>query len=844
MIVILISALAGVGALAGGRVFGNHGASKVGVSMLVTAVGALVVYVGLYAFLSGFGHLMSPILTRSRRVRSWLTMIGIGILLICLAWGLIVFIWSVAAGTGTADTPPAPTGSVTGTITVPANPAPAGDVVEAQRDRLAAAPMLTVPLSAARPQALAPTGSSAAVMSIPVPEDAASAVPVRFPRTPEGAVAALAVIDTAAFAGLNPATVATVHQQAALSGAVSLPEWTPAVGVDALLRAAGAPGGSPEVSGSWTLTHAQVKGVLENGGFVVACVLGELAAGYHTVDRVGLGTVNGCSGRTGGGGSAREPRRRTRPRRGRAARTVCGPGGCRCVVPDVPNPVSALGGALGSSIAEAAASAFNTAMKAVWDFAVTLLGGVFAVVDHLTTPDLDPRTGPLASVLPATVWVGGAVLVILSLIQVGKAAMSGGTGLLHLFKGIAQYLVVTACGLGLLAGFATAANAAALGILVLRVARGLLGWDRRREQRLAERRERRLRGRAGVDRPARGHPRRDQPACHRAGAGGRDPGHRRDHPDRRRRAGRRGHRTVVLDRAALAAGACAAHPHRRDRDGRRAAAGRRCRRRHPSRWADCRDGCGAKRRHRAGGGRGAVGVGVLPAGAVQAVRVRRPRHTVRAAAAHLHGRHQLRRDSGRADRDHPAGKRHRRAGGVPLDPGPRRVSEAHRVLGGAAQGAMSTAAPVLAAAGVGSGADPDTPTGRSPSGAAQRSDGATGSTGPTGSNGQEQGSPSSDPPTTDPPTPPDVIPPPRRRRTRAVAQVAGRRPRWRRHTPGRAGGRRACWRRRWWIAGRGGGGGGMSDTPHPGWRRERFGPFARTVRAGRPARSCSRGCRR
>ena len=55
LIVIFLSALAGVGALAGGRVFGNHGASKLGVSMLVTAVCSLVVYVGLYAFLSGFG---------------------------------------------------------------------------------------------------------------------------------------------------------------------------------------------------------------------------------------------------------------------------------------------------------------------------------------------------------------------------------------------------------------------------------------------------------------------------------------------------------------------------------------------------------------------------------------------------------------------------------------------------------------------------------------------------------------------------------------------------------------------------------------------------------------------
>ena len=186
---------------------------------------------------------MSTILTRSPRVRAWLTMIGIAILLVCLAWGLIVFIWSVAAGTGTQDPPAAPS-SPTGTITAPANPAPAGDVVEAQRDRLAAAPMLAVPLAAARPQALAPAGN-APVMSIPVPQDQAAALPVRFPRTPEGAVAALAAIDTAAFAGLNPATAATVHQQATLPGAVSLNDWTPAVGVGALLRAAGAPNGSP-----------------------------------------------------------------------------------------------------------------------------------------------------------------------------------------------------------------------------------------------------------------------------------------------------------------------------------------------------------------------------------------------------------------------------------------------------------------------------------------------------------------------------------------------------------------------------------------------------------------------
>lgn len=232
---------------------------------------------------------MSSILTRSPRVRAWLTMIGIAILLVSLGWGLLVFIWSAAAGTGTTHTPPAPTSPVTGTVSgTPTNLPQVADQVQAQRDRLAAAPMLSVPLTAARPQALAPAGSGA-TMSIPAAEDQAAAVPVRFPRSPEGAVAALAAIDTAAFAGLNPAAVATVHQRATLQGAVSVTEWTPAVGVDAILRAAGAPAGSPEVTGSWTLTHAQVKGALDDGDFVVACVLGELAASYHTVARVGAG---------------------------------------------------------------------------------------------------------------------------------------------------------------------------------------------------------------------------------------------------------------------------------------------------------------------------------------------------------------------------------------------------------------------------------------------------------------------------------------------------------------------------------------------------------------------------
>lgn len=52
LIVIIIAAFVGVGSVAGGRVFAHHGASRVGVSILVSSVIAAVLYVGIYAFLT------------------------------------------------------------------------------------------------------------------------------------------------------------------------------------------------------------------------------------------------------------------------------------------------------------------------------------------------------------------------------------------------------------------------------------------------------------------------------------------------------------------------------------------------------------------------------------------------------------------------------------------------------------------------------------------------------------------------------------------------------------------------------------------------------------------------
>ena len=134
-------------------------------------------------------------------------------------------------------------------------------------------------------------------------------------------------------------------------------------------------------------------------------------------------------------------------------------------MPSIPNPIDILSQNLGGELAAMAASAFDAAMKSLWDFSLSLLQGVLGEIDHLTVPNLDPAAGPLSAVMPATVWVGGVLLVLLSFVQLAKAAMSGGGGLLQLFKGIGQYVIVSACALSILTALVAAADAAARGIL-------------------------------------------------------------------------------------------------------------------------------------------------------------------------------------------------------------------------------------------------------------------------------------------------------------------------------------------------------------------------------------------
>ncbi len=242
---------------------------------------------------------MTTTLTRSSRGRAWLTLAALFILGASLACGLVIFLWSVAAHTGPshpADIPSqtvSPTPTVTGTratvVAGPPTPGPdSGEAVTAAQDELADRPMASVSPAAAQPQPLALTPAAGGIV-VPGAIDPAAGLPRGFSRTPQGAVAQLAAIDAAAFRDVNPATVADVHHRVTRPGAVPLSEWSPNVAVTAILRAVGKPDGNTVLTSTWTLTHAQVKGVLDRGDFVLACVLGELDATYHSTARAGVG---------------------------------------------------------------------------------------------------------------------------------------------------------------------------------------------------------------------------------------------------------------------------------------------------------------------------------------------------------------------------------------------------------------------------------------------------------------------------------------------------------------------------------------------------------------------------
>ena len=157
-----------------------------------------------------------------------------------------------------------------------------------RRDRIAAAPM--PPAAPADAEPAPPATQLAEPITIPPATTAGPAmVPSGFPRTPEGAVAQLAAIETTVLQAMSIPVAHAVHDAWALPSGVGPGEWSLTGHVRSFLGAArmGAEKDLRTVVMA-TPAAAQVKGT-DGPDWVLACVLLEVRAVIESEARIGYG---------------------------------------------------------------------------------------------------------------------------------------------------------------------------------------------------------------------------------------------------------------------------------------------------------------------------------------------------------------------------------------------------------------------------------------------------------------------------------------------------------------------------------------------------------------------------
>lgn len=147
---------------------------------------------------------------------------------------------------------------------------------------LAGRPMLALPAEAAGPQPLA-SNPAAGEMHLPVATGTIAGIPAGFPETPAGAVAALSALTTEGLRGADPQIYAHAYSALSAPGAPPPAQARLTSMLTSLRSSAGLPstGAAPNLVMSWQPEQAQIKGVLDNGRYVVACVLGQFTADYQ-----------------------------------------------------------------------------------------------------------------------------------------------------------------------------------------------------------------------------------------------------------------------------------------------------------------------------------------------------------------------------------------------------------------------------------------------------------------------------------------------------------------------------------------------------------------------------------
>jgi hypothetical protein len=188
----------------------------------------------------------------TRRKLQVLLGVGVGVVLL-MAAGVVWSVVTLLTG-GSADEAAAGSG-------------------QSAEDRLANEPLPTAPLDAAQPGSNSLSSGKTGTLQIPPPMEVGPAgVATGFPHTPEGALAQLAAIDTAALTSASVPVAQEVITQWAAPGGPTTENWSGVKAVAALLESAGM---SSDGSGSITIGAKPKMGFIKGtvgDDFIVPCV--------------------------------------------------------------------------------------------------------------------------------------------------------------------------------------------------------------------------------------------------------------------------------------------------------------------------------------------------------------------------------------------------------------------------------------------------------------------------------------------------------------------------------------------------------------------------------------------
>lgn len=169
---------------------------------------------------------------------------------------------------------------------------------QAGPDELAAHPLPTVGLSASHPLPISLADPGKPILLPRSTRTGPAGVPAGFPRTPEGALAQLAAIDSTALNAASLTVARDVIASWALPGGPTTSSWSGLGAIAGLLDSAGVSGGSGQLAVVTTPLMGMIKGTVGQD-FVIPCVDFQIDVTLNTTAR---GAIADCQRMVWSGG--------------------------------------------------------------------------------------------------------------------------------------------------------------------------------------------------------------------------------------------------------------------------------------------------------------------------------------------------------------------------------------------------------------------------------------------------------------------------------------------------------------------------------------------------------------